>query len=304
MARRSCPPVLSPSEAPFERASVRRVLRSVGELLAPELRLLELGQRRRALDVARRLVVAPTAGPLPHAPRVRLDGRDAIDRSVEELSIVRYDDERAAVAGEKPLESLEAREVEVVRRLVEEQDVEAREQDRRECHTGCLAAREADELSVEIDAETEVGACRTSTRLEALRTECDEAVERSRVLVACGPSARESSCRLLELPLRVRDPDPPSKRRQHRSARLGAALLLEVPHGQALWRTRHHAGVRRLEPGNDSQQGRLAHTVRADQPDACLRADGERDLIENDVRAEVLADARELHSHGRTSKPW
>ncbi len=46
----------------------------------------------------------------------------------------------------------------------------------------------------------------------------------------------------------------------------------------------------------------LAHAVRPDQPDARLRADGERDLIENDVGAVVLADAGELHSHRRTSE--
>jgi hypothetical protein len=43
---------------------------------------------------------------------------------------------------EEPLQPLEAGEVEVVRRLVEQEDVEAREQDRRERRTGRLAARE------------------------------------------------------------------------------------------------------------------------------------------------------------------
>ena len=78
-------------------------------------------------------------------------------------------------------------------------------------------------------------------------------------------------------------------------------LLLEIADGEPLGGA-YRPGVGRLEPGHDPQQGRLAHTVGADQTDARLRADGERDPIENDVRAEVLADARELYSHGRTSE--
>jgi hypothetical protein len=51
------------------------------------------------------------------------------------------DHERAGVAVDETLQPLEAVEIEVVRRLVEEQEVEAREQDRREGRAGLLPAR-------------------------------------------------------------------------------------------------------------------------------------------------------------------
>src|SRR4029077_18261706 len=64
-------------------------------------------------------VVAPTAAVLrrPSRPLVELD--DARDDAVEEGAVVRDDDERAGMRGERTLEPGEAGEVEVVRRLVE-----------------------------------------------------------------------------------------------------------------------------------------------------------------------------------------
>ena len=62
---------------------------------------------------------------------------------VEEGAVVRDEDDARREAVEEPLEPREAGEVEVVRRLVEQEDVEAREQDRRQRGAGRLAAREA-----------------------------------------------------------------------------------------------------------------------------------------------------------------
>ena len=64
--------------------------------------------------------------------RVLVELEYAVDRAVEERAVVRHDDDAAVELGEERLEQVETREVEVVRRLVEQEHVEAREQDRRE----------------------------------------------------------------------------------------------------------------------------------------------------------------------------
>ena len=179
--------------------------------------------RRRALRVARGLVVAEAAGPLAHAMRVGLDRRDAVDRAIEELAVVRDDHERAAIRAEEPLEPFEPVEVEVVRRLVEEQQIEAGEQDRGQRDPGRLTPGQADELALEVDAESEVGAGRPRPRVEALGAERHEAVERHRVAVLRGEPGRESARRVLELALRLVDPDLTGEPLEHGDARAASA---------------------------------------------------------------------------------
>ena len=95
------------------------------------------------------------------------------------------DDHRAARAlGDEALEPLEAVEVEVVGRLVEEQDVEAREQDRRQRGAGGLAAGERDGLEVEQRGiEAEVAQDRLGARLEVGAAELEPGLERLGVAV-------------------------------------------------------------------------------------------------------------------------
>ena len=139
--------------------------------------------------------------------RVRLDGRDPIDRAVEELAIVRDDDERAAVRAEEPLQPREPVEVEVVGRLVEQEEIEAGEEDRRERDACRLAARQPGRLAVEVDAEPEIRTRRACARLEISRAERDQAVERGRVAVVRGQALGQGTRGLLELALGVGDPD-------------------------------------------------------------------------------------------------
>src|SRR5439155_13792 len=85
---------------------------------------------------ARRLVFRPAARVLARAalPFVELD--DTRDRPVEEVAVVRDDHGGAVRVSDETLEPRKAVEVEVVRRLVEEEDVEARKQGRREVDAG------------------------------------------------------------------------------------------------------------------------------------------------------------------------
>ena len=73
--------------------------------------------------------VAPAAGVLGGPMRLLADLDDAVDGAVEEGAVVRDDDDRAGQTGHEALEPVEAGEVEVVGGLVEQEHVEAREQD-------------------------------------------------------------------------------------------------------------------------------------------------------------------------------
>jgi hypothetical protein len=148
-----------------ERGAFRARLRSPGaeklrELSTACLRLLERRSRSRTLGVACGLVVAPAAGPLANSPCVRLDRGDPINGSVEEGAVVGDDDERAAIGLEEPLEAREPVEVEVVRRLVEQEHVEPGEEDRSQSDARGLAARDALEPAVEVDPEPQLGEAR------------------------------------------------------------------------------------------------------------------------------------------------
>ena len=88
------------------------------------------------------LVVRPGAGVLVHAPCLGLELDHPRHGAVEERAVVRDEHDARAQAAQKALEALEPGEVEIVRRLVEAEDVEAGQQDRGERGAGRLAAGE------------------------------------------------------------------------------------------------------------------------------------------------------------------
>src|SRR6266511_3551822 len=105
----------------------------------------------------RRFVLAPAAGVHVHALRARLELDDPVRRPIEQGSIVRDQHDAALDAQQKALEQLEPGEVEIVRRLVEEEDVEACEQDRGERRSTLLATGELAGRPVEGRVESDLG---------------------------------------------------------------------------------------------------------------------------------------------------
>ena len=101
------------------------------------------------------------------------------DRPVEERPVVRDEDDRTREAVDERLELREPVGVEVVRRLVEEEEVGLREEQRRERGTRRLAAGEAVEGPVEVDAEPEPRTGRRRARLEVAAAERQEPRERA-----------------------------------------------------------------------------------------------------------------------------
>jgi hypothetical protein len=133
--------------------------------------------RGRACLVASPRVLRPAAGPLDDRVRPWIDLGGARHRRIEERTVVRDDDDRSGEAVDEALEPLEAVLVEVVRRLVEQEEVGPREQHGRERRSRRLAARERDERAVEIDAEPELRAHSGGSRVEVAAAQREEPSE-------------------------------------------------------------------------------------------------------------------------------
>ena len=177
----------------------------------------------------------------------------------------------------EPLEAIEPVEVEVVRRLVEAEHVEAREQQRRERHARRLAAGERRQLGVERHRDTELRADLPRARLEICAAEREELVRARRDVAPLHPR------------FRVRDARAPREEAEQRLTLPPLRLLRQVTDGaDAL----DASGRRLVDAGEDAQQRRLAAAVRPHDADARAGRNGERDAVENDRRAVLLRDVR------------
>ena len=265
-------------------------------LCVGEARVLPLPLERAPLGV-----LAPAAGPLADPVRPRVDLDDPRHDAVEERAVVRDDDEAAGPPQQEPLEPVEPVEVEVVRRLVEQQHVEAREEDRREREPGRLTAGELRRRPVEVDVEAELGADGACARVEVAAAERQEPVERVRVWVARGRIRREGGGEVGERPLRLGDPGAAREVVADRLVRLCVRLLRQVADRKRRRRARHRPRVR-------APRGPL----RAGAASTCPRRSGRRDrgaarrrssayAVEDGAGAVVSGDAGELDSHAGTS---
>ena len=177
--RRSEPPVIS------ARNRRRRAPDCGGRAAAPRARgaaPAAARTRRTAAaraSVARRRELAPAAGVL--ARRCRVHGSISAIRVTVRSRNARSCETTASPPGEavdEALQPVEAVEVEVVRRLVEEQQVEAREQDRGQRGARGLAAGERRRLLLERDRQAELGADGPRAGLEVGAAEREEPLER------------------------------------------------------------------------------------------------------------------------------
>ena len=174
---------------------------------------------------------------------------------------------RTTPAGERveePLEPREPCEVEVVRRLVEQEDVEAGEQDGRERRPGRLAAGERRHLSLGARPESDVRQHRPGAAFEVLAAEGEEAVKGVGVDAGQFRLVLEARRERIHRPFRVADARAPREVAEHGLAGARLGLLWQEADGAA---ADDLAGVGGLDPGEHAEQRRLADPVRADDPD-------------------------------------
>src|SRR4029453_4933145 len=177
--------------------------------------------------------------------------------SVQESSIVRDDDEPRVEPDQEALEQVEPGEVEVVRRLVEQEEVELGGEDRGQRGAALLPTGNIDDAAMGRNVEAD-----TPERSLGARLELDR---------------RLLSRKTLEL-------------RENGIVRAQITLLREIPDPQARRVPGHTAAVELVQPRERAQQRRLAPPVRADHADAAARRDRERDALEDRVGAEMNRD--------------
>jgi len=292
---------LDPLDLLEPRLRLPRLRRLVAEALDEPLHSRDLGllalDRLAERDLACRLLGppgVPRAGEVATAACLELEHRGP-DR-LEEPAVVGDEDDGGVEIGQITLEPLERGDVEVVGRLVEEQELGAGGERTRQRRPGQLAARECDEppLGVLV-AEPEAGEHGEHLIAPAVAAGEVEAglgvgVRAHRLLgvVAAGHRPLEAGEALLE-----RDHFGAAGEDVVAEGHLGVprrALVVERHPGAFL--EREPTRVRSQLAREDPQQGRLAGAVSARQGHPLAPLELERDVGEQRVAADVDAEVR------------
>ena len=262
------------AEAVDERLQVRDLplLLHVRRLLQREL--------LRALALELRIV----AGVGLELPRVEMD--DAADHAVEEIAVVGDEEQRSGITREPVLEPQHCVEVEVIGRLVEEQEVRAAHQRLREVEPHPPAAGESrDRIPMARRREAEAGQehCRAGTRRIAadLVVAVMEVRERfalaGRIGARCGLGDLEGTLDLAQLAVAVLD--------EVDRRRGGRQRLLRDVRRRPRRRKLDVPGVLVRLPQDQREEARLAAAVRPDEADLVSRMHGEVRPVEQALRA-------------------
>jgi hypothetical protein len=227
---------------------------------------------------------------------------DAVDGDVEEVAVVRDQDDGARVGDEELLEPRARFQVEVVRRLVEEQHVGALQQELRQRDAHLPAARQLAAVAVHVGVrEPEAVQDGLGLRLDVvaravlpLLADCGVALEQARVVVALRIDGREVVLHGLAPALELVQLRERGERVIEHAHPVDADDVLGQVADQRPARDRD-LPVIGLERARDHlQQRRLAGPVRPREADARAVRDGPRHVVEDDLGAVSLTDAREL----------
>ena len=205
---------------------------------------------------------------------VELD--DASDGARQELPVVADDHGRAAQTCHELLEPLQAVEVEVVGRLVEQQHVVAREQQRREPGPGRLPTGQRGHRRLDVDPEAQPGQGHGGPFLEVGATQREPRLERRGIpVVGAGPALAEGFGGGVHLRLGGADAGAAGDEGGHGLAGPTLGFLGQVPDrgGRRAQRDRALLGLEL--GGQQPQEGGLAGAVGPDEADDVARADDE-----------------------------
>ena len=269
-------------------------------LLLGEHRLLARvrGLAVRLADGALALVEVIVAGVGRDLPAVDLG--DLRHDAVHELAVVRRHQQRAVERLQEALEPDDRLDVQMVRRLVHQQDVRAPEQHARHCDAHLPAARERADVAVDpfvVEAEP-------VEHLAGLRLE--RVAAQMVVLLLHLAEAREDAIEIgglrrigqvvlqpLELVVQIADAAAAENRFvEDRAARHLFDVLPEISDRRAL-RHRHVAFVGRLLADDHPEQRRLPGAVRADEADLLPGIQLEGGVDEEHLAPVLLADVGE-----------
>ena len=262
--------------------------------LLPRIRGFAIGLAHRALALVE-IVVAGVDGDL-----AAVDLADLRDDAVHELAIVRGHQQRAGVRLEEALEPDDRFDVEVIGRLVHQQDVGLAEQHARHRDAHLPAARQRADVAVD-PLVVEAEAVQHFARLAFERVAAEVVVfllhlaeaREDLVHVVAAIRIRHRVLQLFELVMQIADASAAGDRLvEHRAAGHFFDVLAEVADGQLL-RHRHFAFVGRFLAGDHAEDGGLAGAVRTDQTGLLSGIELEGRVDEEDLLAVLLADVRE-----------
>ena len=155
----------------------------------------------------------PAAGEPPAAMSVVIDLEHVGDHPSEQAPIVADEQHRRVEADHPRFEAVESVEVEVVGRLVEQEDVEARQQQRGQRAPGRLATGQRCRRPIEEPlGQSEFRPRLADARVEIRGAQCEPPLQGDRVpIVAARSSGGEIGGRLVEFGLRGRDAGTPGE---------------------------------------------------------------------------------------------
>ena len=228
--------------------------------------------------------------------RPQPDLGDLRDHAVEEVAIVRDQHHRVRIVDEELLQPVARLEVEVVGRLVEQQQPGPAEQQLGQCDAHLPAAGERLGGAFEVGGgEAEPAQDRVHLRLDAvavpiLERVLDLAVARQGGVVLARGHTGVSELRFERAQLRLQREqrlERPARLLVERPAGVGQPILRQVADRQAV-RPRNLARVGLDLPGQHLEQRRLAGPVRAAEADALAVLNLPGDLVEQHPVAEGL----------------
>ena len=258
---------------------------------------------RRGRRRARRLLPAPLVPRAVEEERLRTAELEHRGRhGLEEPAVVGDEDHRGVERRQLALEPLEALDVEVVRRLVEQQQVGIAGEGARERGARQLAARERVERPVEVGVDESEAA---DDRRRAVAPGPAAGVLEPRLRLAVASQRRvgvvAAGHRLLQSPQLVLDRDQvaaPGERVLPQRQPLAARRALVVQRDACVLRERELTALERRLADERPQERRLARAVRACEREPVAPAQPERDPVEERVAGELLAQpGRDQHGH-------
>ena len=263
-----------------------RLLALIGRLFLATLERSHLLKLLVASRIARELVV--------------VNMPDDIRHGIEERHIMRNDDKGVLVIRQVVLEPLDVLGVEVVRRLVEQQDFRVLEQELRQEDLRALAARELVHLAVKADVAQAEAACDlfdarvnriVAARLEDVLYIADVLHELVHFLWRCLPHLVVGRKHLLLERHEV--VECRAQRFPDRHARLQRRMLVKIPDLCAL-RPGHLPRIRRQLARDDCHERRLALAIRPDQRHMLSLQQAERNILKNLPPAIAVRKMRNL----------
>ena len=206
--------------------------------------------------------------------------------------VVAHQHDARAGALQPVLEQRQAGVVEVVRGLVQQQDVRLGEQDCGQAQPCLLAAGELGRAAAkQAFAEAKLGGNLGHPLWQIRAAESQPLPERGVVgVVSAVLACAQRGERGVQVRLSGGHLSPPLQVLRQRLARAEIGLLSKPEDSRRLRRADDRAAVRLEIAGQDLEQRRLADPVRRDNPGAVAAADAETDAVEDDETAERNGD--------------